>query len=103
MTQPDDHLTAHHSRHSRINTVDEQEQQMKNFEEPLRLGRRESEPHSAEVSYLFEVLSTNYPSHRTLWDLHHYFGNDREQFDIQFDISLFLNFSISLGTEFNLV
>ncbi|MHA1765802.1 MAG: hypothetical protein ACTSVK_06020, partial [Promethearchaeota archaeon] len=38
-----------------------------------RLGRRESEPHSAEVSYLYDVLRTNFPDDRVMWDLHHYF------------------------------
>ncbi len=59
-----------------------------------RLGRRESEPHSHQVSYLFDVLSTNFPNDRTLWDLHHYFWLDGEEIDLQFDISYFRNFQI---------
>ncbi len=61
-----------------------------------RNGRRESEPHSNEVVQLHEVLTYNFPQHRTLWDLHHFFINtDQEEFDLQFDISILKNFSIS--------
>ena len=35
-------------------------------EEPLRLGRRESEPHSYEVTYLFGVLTPNFEESRVL-------------------------------------
>src|SRR5271157_3610046 len=38
-----------------------------------RIGRRESEPHSAEVSYLHDVLEANFEGSRVFWDLHHYF------------------------------
>ncbi len=64
--------------------------------EPPRLGRRESEPHSTEVSYLYDVLMTNFSEqHHTLWDLHHYFlWEDGTELDLQFDISFFLNFKI---------
>jgi Uma2 family endonuclease len=61
---------------------------------PTRIGRRESEPHSSEVTHLKSVLTHNFPNHRTLWDLHHYFDLDEESFDIQFDISLFKDMSI---------
>ena len=59
-----------------------------------RLGRRESEPHSAEVSYLHDVLSYNFPNDRILWDLHHYFKKDGMDIDIQFDISYFKGLKI---------
>jgi hypothetical protein len=59
-----------------------------------RIGRRESEPHSLEVSYLHDVLSTNFPQHHTLLDLHHYFRLDGEEIDIQFDLSFFIDASI---------
>ncbi len=62
---------------------------------PPRLGRRESEPHSASISYLHDVLKTNFPQHRVMWDLHHYFHHPDEIIDLQFDISLFLNFQIA--------
>jgi len=52
-----------------------------------RLGRRENEPHSAEVTYLHDVLTTNFPNDRTLWDLHHYFRKEGMDIDLQFDIS----------------
>ncbi|MHA1714663.1 MAG: hypothetical protein ACTSXP_03380 [Promethearchaeota archaeon] len=60
-----------------------------------RLGRRESEPHAEEVTYLHDVLTTNFPDSRTLWDLHHYF-RDKEghEIDIIFDISFFLNWKL---------
>jgi len=58
-----------------------------------RLGRRESEPHSDDVSYLHDVLTTNFPNSRTLWDLHHYFQLNDIKIDLQFDISFFLNWS----------
>lgn len=54
-----------------------------------RVGRRESEPHSAEISYLYEVLKENYPAGRVTWDLHHYFQVDKIKLDIQFDVSFF--------------
>ena len=57
-----------------------------------RIGRRESEPHSEEVSYMYDVLTTNFPNSRTFWDLHHYFKIDDEEIDLQFDISFFRNF-----------
>jgi len=59
--------------------------------EPLRLGRRESEPHSKEVSYLYQILSDNLPNCRIFWDLHHYFPGRTldSKLDLQFDISLF--------------
>jgi len=60
--------------------------------EPPRLGRRESEPHSEEICYMRNVLKDNYPDHRVLWDLHHYFYHDGEEIDIVFDISFFLEF-----------
>lgn len=59
-----------------------------------RLGRRESEPHSAEISYLHDVLTTNFPEDRTIWDLHHYFKKERIDIDIQFDISYFQGLKI---------
>ncbi len=60
-----------------------------------RIGRRESEPHSLEVAYLHDVLTTNFPPHHALLDLHHYFQHDDDEIDVQFDISFFLDFSIS--------
>jgi Uma2 family endonuclease len=61
--------------------------------EPPRIGRRESEPHSAEVTYMFEVLNENMKNSRVFWDLHHYFKIGKKELDIQFDISFFLDFS----------
>ncbi|MEX2682858.1 MAG: hypothetical protein Q6373_014805 [Candidatus Sigynarchaeota archaeon] len=54
-----------------------------------RIGRRDSEPHSEEVSYLYDVLRTNYPGSRATWDLHHHFKVDGEEIDIQLDVSFF--------------
>ena len=59
-----------------------------------RLGRRESEPHSEEITYLHDVLTTNFPDDRTMWDLHHYFKKEGINMDIQFDISFFKNLKI---------
>ena len=59
-----------------------------------RLGRRESEPHSEEITYLYDVLRANFPESRAMWDLHHYFLVGSEVVDIQFDISFFKNFKI---------
>ncbi|MEX2756010.1 MAG: hypothetical protein Q6365_011460, partial [Candidatus Sigynarchaeota archaeon] len=59
-----------------------------------RIGRRESEPHSLEVAYLHDVLSTNFPQHRALLDLHHYFQLGEEEIDVQFDVSFFMDVSI---------
>ncbi|TXT64252.1 MAG: hypothetical protein BAJALOKI1v1_590012 [Promethearchaeota archaeon] len=59
-----------------------------------RLGRRESEPHSAEITYLHDVLIANFPEDRTIWDLHHYFNVAELEIDIQFDISYFRGLKI---------
>ncbi|MHA1728943.1 MAG: hypothetical protein ACTSWY_09445 [Promethearchaeota archaeon] len=59
-----------------------------------RLGRRDSEPHSSEVSYLHDVLTTNFPDDRTVWDLHHFFHKEGMDIDIQFDISYFKDLQI---------
>ncbi|TXT62031.1 MAG: hypothetical protein BAJALOKI3v1_690006 [Promethearchaeota archaeon] len=59
-----------------------------------RLGRRESEPHSAEITYIYDVLTTNFPDDRTMWDLHHYFKKNGLKIDIQFDISFFKGLKI---------
>ncbi|MHA1265559.1 MAG: Uma2 family endonuclease [Candidatus Helarchaeota archaeon] len=63
-------------------------------EVPQRLGRRESEPHSKGIMELHDVLVTNFPSDRTLPDLHHYFRVKNEKIDIQFDLSYFRNFQL---------
>lgn len=57
-----------------------------------RLGRRESEPHSFKINYIHDVLSSNFPKDRVLWDLHHYFTLGQSRVDLQFDISYFRNF-----------
>ncbi|TFF93121.1 MAG: Uma2 family endonuclease, partial [Promethearchaeota archaeon] len=59
-----------------------------------RLGRRESEPHSAEITYLYSVLTANFPDDRTIWDLHHYFKKNHMEIDIQFDVSYFKDLNI---------
>ncbi len=59
-----------------------------------RLGRRESEPHSSEINYLHDVLTTNFPQDRVMWDLHHYFVVEGNTIDIQFDISYFRDFDL---------
>jgi len=63
------------------------------------LGRRESEPHSNEVNYIYDVLSTNFPDNKVLWDLHHYFIGTKgplkeKKINIQFDISFFKDLKI---------
>ncbi len=64
-----------------------------------RLGRRESEPHSSEVTYLRDVLTTNFPVGRAFWDLHHYFIAEKgalkgKKIDLQLDISFFKELDI---------
>jgi Uma2 family endonuclease len=59
-----------------------------------RLGRRESEPHSDEINYLYDVLTTNFPDDRAMWDLHHYFTVDDLKIDLQFDVSYFKDMHI---------
>ncbi len=63
-----------------------------------RLGRRDSEPHSFEVSTLKDILTSNFPDSRTLWDLHHYFKApkkfSKKRIDIKFDISFFLGWKM---------
>ncbi|MCF2141295.1 MAG: Uma2 family endonuclease [Candidatus Lokiarchaeota archaeon] len=94
MTQDSEKSDFFSTRHARMDAEYEKELREEAEREPLRIGRRESEPHSAEVSYLFDVLCSNFPEHRSIWDLHHYFSIEGERVDIQFDISLFLNFKI---------
>ncbi len=94
MTKDQEQVRSSPSRHSRMDAEYAQDLIQASEQEPLRLGRRESEPHSAEVSFLFDVLSSNFPQHRTMWDLHHYFLIDGEKVDLQFDISVFLDVSI---------
>lgn len=65
-----------------------------NNESQPRIGRRESEPHSIEVAYIHDVLTTNFSEHHCLLDLHHYFQLEDEEIDVQFDISFFLNFKL---------
>ena len=65
------------------------------FEESVpRLGRRESEPHSIEITYLYNVLKTNFIKSRVMWDLHHYFIYKGEKIDLQYDISFFKDFDL---------
>ena len=64
-----------------------------------RLGRRESELHSSEITYLHDVLTTNFSDGKTMWDLHHYFMGSKgvlkdEKVDIVFDISFFKDLQI---------
>jgi len=64
-----------------------------------RLGRRESEPHSIEITYIHDVLTTNFPKSRTIWDLHHYFIGTKgflkgKKIDVQFDVSFFKDFNL---------
>lgn len=85
----DDHITEK----KRGTRIDNAPPDLYDPNEP-RLGRRESEPHSIEVTYLHDVLTTNFPKGRTLWDLHHYFLGTKEvlkgkKIDIQFDVSFF--------------
>ncbi|WP_457559445.1 hypothetical protein [Candidatus Harpocratesius sp.] len=94
MTQHSERPDFFSTRHARMDAEYEQELREEAEKEPPRIGRRESEPHSAEVSYLFDILSSNFPNHRAIWDLHHYFSIEGERIDIQFDISFFLNFKI---------
>ena len=60
-----------------------------------RLGRRESEPHSIEITYLYNTLKTNFPNSRVMWDLHHYFELKHKKQDIQYDISFFKGFKLN--------
>ena len=65
-----------------------------------RVGRRESEPHSAEINYIYDILTSNFPESRTIWDLHHYFIGKKgplkdKKIDIQFDLSFFKDLTIT--------
>ncbi len=59
-----------------------------------RIGRRESEPHSLEVGYIHDVLVSNFPEHHALLDLHHYFQLNGDEYDLVFDVSFFMHFSL---------
>jgi Uma2 family endonuclease len=53
-----------------------------------------------EITYLHDVLNTNFPKGRVFWDLHHYFKAPKgplegKKIDLQFDISFFKDLSIS--------
>ena len=66
---PDFHSTRH--------DVEEEEDPW--LTNPPRLGRRESEPHSFEITRIYDILATNFKDDRTIWDLHHYFEKDGEK------------------------
>ncbi|MHA1791109.1 MAG: hypothetical protein ACTSVI_00605 [Promethearchaeota archaeon] len=85
---PDSRKTSNSTRHSAPDDGDDV-----NRSRP-RLGRRESEPHSAEITHIYDVLSTNFPNDRVMWDLHHYFYIEGIKHDIQFDISFFKDFKL---------
>ena len=94
-TVPEDHYVVERKKGSRIDNAPP------DLYDPneLRLGRRESEPHSAEVTYLYDVLTTNFPKGRAIWDLHHYFKGIKGVFkgkkiDIQFDVSFFKDWTL---------
>ena len=93
---PKDHYIVETKRGSRIGNAPPD---LFDPNEP-RLGRRESEPHSAEVTHLYDALTTNFPKGRAVWDLHHYFKGIKGVFkgkkiDIQFDVSFFKDLTIS--------
>ncbi|MGV9202772.1 MAG: hypothetical protein ACOC44_01985 [Promethearchaeia archaeon] len=69
-----------------------------------RLGRRESEPHSMEVTYIHDILTTNFPESRVIKDIHYYFRGRKgslkgKKIDIIFDITFLHNFSIPYTLE----
>jgi len=71
---------------------------------PLRLGRRDSESHAAEVTYLHDVLTTNFLESRTTWDLHHHFFVEKgllkgKKIDLLFDIAFFKDLKIPYTLE----
>ncbi len=82
-------IRPHLSRHHAAALFEEQWD-----ERTPRLGRRESEPHSHEITYLYDVLSTNFPNDRAMWGLHHYFHVKGIDIDIQFDVSYFRDFQL---------
>ena len=65
-----------------------------NIEDTPRVGRRESEPHSIEINYLYDVLKTNFQNDRVMWDLNHYFDSEFGEINIQYDVSFFKNTKI---------
>jgi len=64
-------------------------------EEGPRLGRRESQHHGLELMYIYNIISTNFPNLLALNDLNHYFLINEKKVNIQFDISIFKDFSLS--------
>ncbi|MHA1821864.1 MAG: hypothetical protein ACTSU2_13080 [Promethearchaeota archaeon] len=79
--RPDFHSTRHDI---------EEEEEDPWLENPPRLGRRESEPHSYEITRIYDILKTNFNDSRVTWDLYHYFNVDGDTLDIQFDVSFFI-------------
>ena len=61
---------------------------------PPRLGRRESEPHSSEVNYLWKVLQRNFPNDRVMRDTPHLFLLGNKEITLLPDISFFENLII---------
>ena len=64
------------------------------FLSPPVMVDAKSEPHSHEVTYLYNVLSANFPNDRVFWDLHHYFLFDKTEDNRRFDLSWFQNMDV---------
>ncbi|MHA1341368.1 MAG: hypothetical protein ACTSRZ_16905 [Promethearchaeota archaeon] len=47
-----------------------------------------------EITWIYDILKTNFKNDRTTWDLHHYFTLGDKKIDIQFDVSYFKNLKI---------
>ncbi|MHA1820086.1 MAG: hypothetical protein ACTSU2_08410 [Promethearchaeota archaeon] len=82
---------------SRYNADDDENPWLAN---PPRLGRRENEPQSIEITRICDILKTNFKDDRTMCDLHYYFEKDGEEYDIQFDISYFKRLKIDYTLSF---
>lgn len=70
--------------------MDEDEDLSVEFEDqPQRNGRRESEPHSFEVTYLFKITYFHFPESRIITDLHHFFRLNGKVLDLLFDVTYY--------------
>ncbi|MHA1819874.1 MAG: hypothetical protein ACTSU2_07600 [Promethearchaeota archaeon] len=60
----------------------------------LRLGRRDTQPHSEQIEYITSVLNANFPMSHAFSDLHHYFNVNNRIIHILPDISFFEDFKL---------
>ncbi|MHA1871459.1 MAG: hypothetical protein ACTSXF_10960 [Promethearchaeota archaeon] len=84
--------------HSKRDDIDKEEDPWQNNRP--RLGRRETEPQSIEITRIYDILTTNFEKGRTMSDLDYFFEKDGKKYHAQFDISYFKGLKIDYTLSF---